>query len=123
MRKAPLVVVAILFMAMSSQVLADGFILVDEKRCTKVTASDYDSERGYVNAIGELKVHFGEVELHTFSPLGEAKLYEASPVFVAKPALLAPVPQLGSAFTAVGMAQSPPWVGTPAVSAGPPAER
>jgi len=96
---------------------------VNEKRCTQVKASDYDSERGYVNAIGDLKVRFGEVELRTFSPLGEAKFYEIRAALVATPALHAPVPELGSAFTAVGLAQSPPWGGTPSVSAGPPAER
>jgi hypothetical protein len=95
---------------------------VDEKRCTEVSASDYDSERGYVNAIGDLKVRFGEVVLHTFSPLGEAKLYETASSIVATPALHSPVPVLGNAFTAVGVAHSSAWAATPAVSSGPPPE-
>jgi hypothetical protein len=95
---------------------------LDEKRCTAVSASDYDPERGYVNAIGDLRVRFGEVELKTFSPLGEAKLYEVGSTIVAAPSIHSPVPALGTAFTAVGVAHSPVWAGTPAVSSGPPAE-
>jgi hypothetical protein len=93
---------------------------VDEKRCTQVSASDYDSERGYVNAIGDLKIRFGEVVLHTFSPLGEAKLYETASAVMATPAVHRPLP--AQAFTAVGVAHSPAWIATPAVSSGPPSE-
>ncbi len=95
---------------------------IDEKRCTQVKASGYDPERGYVNAIGDLQVRFGEVVLHTFSPLGEAKLYEIASSIAAAPAEYAPIPALGAAFTAVGVAHSPAWVGTPAVSSGPPSK-
>jgi hypothetical protein len=96
---------------------------IDEKRCTEVRARGYDPERGYVNAIGDLQVRFGEVVLHTFSPLGEAKLYEIGTSVVATPAPNTPIPALGAAFTAVGVPPSPAWVGMPAVSSGPPSER
>jgi hypothetical protein len=92
----------------------------DAKHCTQVSPSDYDPKRGYVNAIGDLRVHFGEVVLHTFSPLGEAKLYETDSSIAAAPAEHVPVPALGAAFSAVGVANSPVWAGTPAVSSGPP---
>ena len=95
---------------------------VDEKHCTEVSASGYDPERGYVNAIGDLQVRFGEVVLHTFSPLGQAKLYEIGSSVAATPAVATPNPALGAAFTAVGVAHSPAWIGMPAVSSGPPSE-
>ena len=96
---------------------------VEEKHCTQVRASDYDPERGYVNAVGDLRVRFGEVELLTFSPLGEAKLYEVDGPSVATSGERAPLPAVGAAFTAVGAASAPVWVDVPAVSAGPPPER
>jgi hypothetical protein len=95
---------------------------IDERRCTRVGANGYDPERGYVNAIGDLRVRFGDVVLNTFSPLGEAKLYEVDSSIAAAPAERAPVPALGAAFTAVGVAHSPAWVAMPAVSSGPPSE-
>jgi len=95
---------------------------IDEKHCTQVRARGYDPERGYVNAIGDLQVRFGEVVLHTFSPLGEAKLYEVASSVVATPVEHTPVDALGTAFSAVGVAHSPAWVGTPSVSSGPPSE-
>jgi hypothetical protein len=40
--------------------------------CTLVEAVPYDSEDGYVNAVGDLAADFHGVTLRTFSPLGEA---------------------------------------------------
>lgn len=96
---------------------------VDEKHCTRVRPSDYDPERGYVNAIGDLHVRFGEMVLHTFSPLGEARLYEIDSAVAAAPAVPAPGPALGSAFTAAGASRSPAWAAAPSVSSGPPLDR
>jgi hypothetical protein len=91
----------------------------DEARCTPVRPRAYDPERGYVNAIGDLRVRFGDVVLKTFSPLGEARLYEVEGVELATPAAHAPIPAVGSAFGASGAAGAPAWNVVPAVSAGP----
>ena len=75
--------------------------------CNFVTASGYDAASGYVNAIGDLSVHFGDLKLRTFSPLGEAVFSEAGPHDV-QPAV-----------TAAGVVGGPDWASLPDVSAGP----
>ena len=57
-----------------------GFCEEPQNRsCTLVPAVPYDPTSGYVNAVGELSVRFGDLTLHTFSPLGEAVFSEAEP--------------------------------------------
>jgi hypothetical protein len=48
----------------------------DSRACTLVPATDYVPTSGYVNAVGALRVTFGQVHLRTFSPLGEAVFSE-----------------------------------------------
>jgi hypothetical protein len=79
----------------------------DGKRCTVIDASEYDAASGYVNAVGDLSVRFGDVTVHTFSPLGEAVFSEVESQNV----------------TAAVRADQPDWASTPAVSAGPPQAR
>jgi len=75
--------------------------------CNFVAASDYDSASGYVNAIGDVSVRYGDLKLRTFSPLGEAVFSEAKPSD-GRPAV-----------TAAGAIAGPDWESLPDVSAGP----
>jgi hypothetical protein len=43
-----------------------------QRSCEIVPGRSYDSESGYVYAVGAFQVHFGKVTLPTFAPLGEA---------------------------------------------------
>jgi hypothetical protein len=95
----------------------------DGERCTLVDASGYDAASGYVNAVGDLSVRFGEMTLHTYSPLGEAVFSEAEPQNVTASAHADPHSTGGASVTAVGAIGQPDWAFTPAVSAGPPAAR
>jgi hypothetical protein len=92
----------------------------DGERCTVIDARGYDATSGYVNAIGELSVRFGEWTLHTYSPLGEAVFSEVEPQNVTASAEADP-PANGEA--AVDALAQPDWTSTPAVSAGPPPAR
>jgi hypothetical protein len=82
--------------------------------CNFVAANGYDSSSGYVNAVGDLSVRFGELELRTFCPLGEAVFSEVSPQ--GETASARSDPSLGA-----GAIAAPEWSSMPAVSAGPPA--
>jgi hypothetical protein len=82
--------------------------------CNVVSANGYDSTSGYVNAVGELSVRFGDLNLRTFCPLGEAVFSEAERRNATASAH--PDPNLGA-----GAIAAPEWVSMPAVSAGPPA--
>jgi len=93
------------------------------ERCSVVDASDYDVASGYVNAVGDLSVRFGELTLHTYSPLGEAVFSEAEPRNVTASAHADPHSTGGASATAVSAIGQPDWAFTPAVSAGPPASR
>jgi len=53
--------------------------------CTLVSACGYDPTSGYVNAVGDLSVRFGDLRLRTFSPLGEAVFSEVEPQNVQAP--------------------------------------
>jgi hypothetical protein len=75
--------------------------------CNVIAASGYDATSGYVNAIGDLSVRFGDLKLRTFSPLGEAVFSEAGQNDV-QPAV-----------TAAGAIAGPGWVSLPDVSAAP----
>jgi hypothetical protein len=88
----------------------------DGSRCTVVAARGYDATSGYVNAVGELLVRFGDLALHTFSPLGEAVFSEVEPQNVTASAHPDP-------HSAAGAIAEPDWAFTPAVSAGPPPAR
>jgi len=44
----------------------------DANRCTVVYPARYDSETGYVNAVGQVTARSGGLEVRSFSPLGEA---------------------------------------------------
>ena len=92
----------------------------DGPRCTVVAARGYDAASGYVNAIGNLSVSFGDVTLHTFSPLGEAVFSEVEPQNVTASTHPDPRSVAGAAVTAIA---EPDWVFPPAVSAGPPPAR
>jgi hypothetical protein len=94
---------------------------VDGERCTVVDARGYDAASGYVNAVGHLSVRFGELTLHTYSPLGEAVFSEVDPQSVTASAHADPHSAGGPPATAVGAIGQPEWASTPAVSAGPPA--
>lgn len=90
----------------------------DVSRCTVVAASGYDPASGYVNAVGDLSVRFGDLTLRTFSPLGEAVFSEVEPQSMTASAHPDP-PSSGRAnITAAGA--GPDWAFPPAVSAGPP---
>jgi hypothetical protein len=95
----------------------------DGQRCTVVDASRYDAASGYVNAVGDLSVRFGDMTIHTFSPLGEAVFSEVESQNVAASARPNPHSAGGAAVTAVGAVAQPDWASTPAVSAGPPQAR
>jgi hypothetical protein len=57
-----------------------GFCEEPQNRsCTLVPAVPYVATSGYVNAVGELSVRYGDITLQTFSPLGEAVFSEAEP--------------------------------------------
>jgi hypothetical protein len=94
---------------------------VDGERCTVVDARGYDAASGYVNAVGDMSVRFGEVTLHTYSPLGEAVFSESEPQSVTASTHADPHPSGGPSATAVGAIGQADWVSVPAVSAGPPA--
>ena len=47
--------------------------------CTVVEPAGYDAMTGYVNAVGDLSVHFHGMTIRTFSPLGEAVFSELPP--------------------------------------------
>jgi hypothetical protein len=96
---------------------------LERKGCHAVPARRYDAERGYVNAVGEVSVRYGEIVLRTFSPLGEAVLSEVETpqrmlpgAALAEQRLLAPR-LLPAAATLPTQGFAP----VPAVSAGPPA--
>jgi len=93
----------------------------DGERCTLVDARGYDATSGYVNAVGDMSVRFGELTLHTYSPLGEAVFSEARPQSVTASAHADPHSTGVSSATAVGAIGQPDWASAPAVSAGPPA--
>jgi len=46
------------------------------KRCTLVPPQAYDPERGYVNAVGALRIDSSFTDFETFSALGEARFTE-----------------------------------------------
>jgi len=84
--------------------------------CEVVAGQRLDRATGYVYAVGTLNVHFGQVTLRTFSPLGEAifaEIDDAGRESLASPALAAP-----AASTAVTEASG--RAALPAVSAAPP---
>jgi len=83
--------------------------------CTVVPAVEYDARSGYVNAVGELTVHFGDLTLRTFSPLGEAVFSEIDPA-TERASLRSVQRTAGGAIRSVG------WAAAPAVSAGPPGD-
>jgi len=95
----------------------------DGERCTLVDAIGYDATSGYVNAVGDMSVRFGELTLHTYSPLGEAVFSEAEPQNVTASAHADSHSTGGAPVTAVSAIGQPDWAATPAVSAGPPAAR
>lgn len=93
----------------------------DDARCTPVRASVYDPARGYVNAVGDLRVRFGDIVLDTFSPLGEARLFEIESAAATSAAPRVALPAaMGSAFAPVSATGASQWIDAPAVSAGPP---
>ncbi len=92
----------------------------DGQRCTVADASVYDAASGYVNAVGELSVRFGDLALRTFSPLGEAVFSEVEPQNVTASTHPDPHSVAGAAVTAIGAIAEPDWTFPPAVSAGPP---
>lgn len=95
----------------------------DGQRCTVVAASSYDAASGYVNAIGDLSVRFGDVTLHTFSPLGEAVFSEVEPQNATVPPLSDSYSVGRATVTSVGAVGQPDWTSVSAVSAGPPSAR
>jgi hypothetical protein len=95
----------------------------DGERCTVIDARGYDAASGYVNAVGDLSVRFGELTLHTYSPLGEAVFSEVEPRSVTASADGDPRSTDGPSVTAIGAVAQPDWDPTPAVSAGPPVAR
>lgn len=49
---------------------------LDDPNCQLVEASPYDSQTGYVNAVGQVWVHSPVLDVWNFSPLGEAVFRE-----------------------------------------------
>lgn len=94
---------------------------LESKTCHVVPAREYDAERGYVNAVGEVAVRYGEIVLRTFSPLGEAVLSEVeSPTTHAIDAAIAERrPLAPRLLPAVGSMPARGFAPVPAVSAGP----
>jgi hypothetical protein len=92
----------------------------DGQRCTAVAARSYDTASGYVNAVGDLYVRFGDVTLHTFSPLGEAVFLEVEPQSATAPPPSDSDSAGGAVVTSVGAVGQADWASAPAVSARPP---
>jgi len=95
----------------------------DGERCTVINARGYDAASGYVNAVGDLSVRFGELTLHTYSPLGEAVFSEADLQNVTASAQADPPANGEEPVDEFGAIGRPDRVSTPAVSAGPPPAR
>ena len=72
----------------------------DDARCTLVSARGYEADRGYVNAVGFLKIDARFVSFSTFSALGEARFSELPERAVAD-----------ANRTATGASDSPPRYG------------
>ena len=86
----------------------------DSRTCTLVTATDYVASSGYVNAVGAMRVGFGEIHVRTFSPLGEAVFSEVDD------AALASAPRPAAAVRSeISARGEPDLAALPAVSAGP----
>jgi hypothetical protein len=96
-----------------------GYCGGDESGCTVVAARGYDAASGYVNAVGELSVRFGELTIRTFSPLGEAVFSEVEPESATASTHPDPHAAAATTVTAVGAIAEPDWAFPPAVSAGP----
>jgi hypothetical protein len=89
-----------------------------DAKCRLVPAKDYDSSRGYVNAVGNLSVRFGDLVVRTFSPLGEAMFSEVE-IAPAMAAVRSDRLRTGPVLP-TGAAAMRGFAPTPAVSAGPP---
>ena len=71
-------------------------------------------QRGLVNAVGAMRVGFGEIHVRTFSPLGEAVFSEVDD------AALASAPRPAAAVRSeISARGEPDLAALPAVSAGP----
>ena len=91
--------------------------------CEIVSGQSYDSASGYVYAVGALRVHFGELTLQTFSPLGEAVFAESEAADVRH--LLASDGEArsaaeGAARRSLAATRPGPQAVLPVVSSGPP---
>jgi len=94
-----------------------------KRSCEIVSGRRYDSDSGYVYAVGALQVHFGKLTLPTFSPLGEAVFVEldARHPGTAVAAALEGMDQSAAAapLNSLAAAASQSASSLPAVSAGP----
>jgi hypothetical protein len=82
-------------------------------RCTVIEGSRYDSETGYVNAVGNMKVGSSAVKVRVFSPLGEAvfselEAPEAARVAAKSESFGVPEPTPDAMVRVIDVAASPP---------------